>query len=189
MESSTPKFREYRTCKEESPEQIPPIPRETSPLQVDPDIFVYNVSGADDEPADLRKNTEVSNEMDHMVVTPKNDDSSTTEGKTFFNTTKVLEEVLKDRGIIKRTVSESEINNRSLENIFYGKMKTRAPSRSRSLADLVGEMTINGWNSDCSFEKKSNGTTASNGGSAAYVGHPTGLKDSCPRISIHQLAE
>ena len=76
-----------------------------------------------------------------------------TEKKKLFNTTKLIEEILGKRGLIKRTVSESETTN----NIFYGKMKTRSTPhpRSHSLTDLVGEMTINGWNSNSSFDDTS----------------------------------
>ena len=51
-------------------------------------------------------------------------------------------------------------------------MKTRASPRSRSLslADLVGEMTINRWNSDSSFEEKSIGADAVEGVQIADVG-------------------
>ena len=89
MNSSTPRFQEYRTSRNTSPVQISPILRETSPLQVDPDIFIFNVSGADDDPASSKKKTEVSNDMDQMKVTPGKDDSSTTEGKKLFNTTTI----------------------------------------------------------------------------------------------------
>ena len=155
MESSTPRFMNYRPQEEVSPEQISPIPRETSPLLVDPDIFEYDLSGADDEPSKMRKKTEVSNDVDRMGVTPRKADSSSTEKKKLFNTTKLIEGILRERGLTKRTVSENDITNESQENVFYGKMKKkRAPrSRSLSLTSLVGELTINKWNSSSSFEE------------------------------------
>ena len=113
--TSTPKFQHYRLQKEPSPDQLSPIPREDSPLQVDPEVFEYDLSGAE-ESARTRKKTEVSDDFDHMGVTQRKDDSSTTEKKNLFNTTKLIEHVLRERGLIKRTVSESEIANRSLEN-------------------------------------------------------------------------
>ena len=170
MDSSTPKFQHYRLLEETSPDQISPIPRENSPLQVDPEVFEYELSG--DEPAKTRKKTEVSNDFDHMEVTQRKDDSSTTEKKNLFNTTKLIEQVLRERGLIKRSVSVGEIVNMSRENVFYGKMKTRASPRTRSLSltGLVGEMTINNWNSGSSFEEENIGTDAAGGIQTVDVG-------------------
>ena len=55
MDSSTPKFQSYRLEREQSPAHISPIPREQSPLQVDPEIFEHNLSGLDQEPAEVKK--------------------------------------------------------------------------------------------------------------------------------------
>ena len=98
-----------------------------------------------------------------MILTPRKDESSTTERRRLFNTTKIIEDVLRARGLIRRTTSENNIADTSKENIFYGKMeRKKGPPRSRSLSltSLVGEMTINKWNSNSSFEEKSTGTEA-----------------------------
>ena len=119
-----------------------------------------------------------------MGLTKKEEDSSATENKNLFNKTKLLEEILMNRGLVKRSVSENEVFNKSAENIFYGKMKTRASPRARSfsLTDLVGEMTIRDWNSASSFEEKitapggDEDIKASNAGADINIGNLTPMR-------------
>ena len=103
-------------------------------------------------------------------MTPTKDESTGTEERKLFNSTKLIEINLGNTGLLKRTVSEPDIINLTRGNsIFwkkrYGTSNTVDPaseigcgnthaitrSRSVSLSKWIGKDTISRWRSNSAF--------------------------------------
>ena len=95
----------------------------------------------------------VSNEVRGMGISMRIEDSPTTNDRKHVNSTKVLERDLMSKGVITRRASETDLMGRVEMNAFYREFRPPR-SRSFSLSDLVGNLTLGRMNSDSTFGSK-----------------------------------
>ena len=91
MESSTPTACTYRQQEEHSPQWTSLIVGETSPARVDPAIYELNESDNSQTRVQGNLKTNVSDRVDGLEVTPTKDESTGTEERKLFNSTKLIE--------------------------------------------------------------------------------------------------
>ena len=123
MESSTPTACTYRQQEEHSPQWTSPIVGETSPARVDPAIYELNESDNSQTRVQGNLKTNVSDGVDGLEVTPTKDESTGTEERKLFNSTKLIEINLGNTGLLKRTVSEPDIINLTRGNSIFWKKR------------------------------------------------------------------
>ena len=154
MNFSTPASKSYRETEDESPGFSHLSLTEHSPLRVDPQIFENNVSDKDTEPNDRRLKTNNSNDMGRLLVTPRKFDSPETEHGKLITTTMILEVDLVKRGMLTRSTSLPELSNSFMIHPMFKKKKYGQPqvrTRSLSLSEMVGEMTMNELDNQSDF--------------------------------------
>ena len=88
MESSTPTACTYRQREEHSPQWTSLIVGETSPARVDPVIYELSESDHSQTIFQGKQKTNVSDEADALEVTATKNESTGTEERKLFNSTK-----------------------------------------------------------------------------------------------------
>ena len=127
---------------------------DNSPLLVDPAIYEGDSLGQDEAPNEIRQKTNVSDGVDTIQMTPREEESLETESRRLAITTEIVERKLAEKGLARKTSSDPDLAVRLQLNPFSGRVdRERIMGKSTSLPDLFGDVNVDDWNSGSSFEQ------------------------------------